>query len=116
MKLSKEFLKYIPYRNERSRNIYLDEIKKLEEAKKDSRKKERLEKHECKTCFYIISSRIGAAVCTTRPCAICETEMDFCNSNTDCLCVDCARKHKLCKHCMADIELRSRRKEGWPKD
>lgn len=35
-------------------------------------------------------------------------------TNVDVLCVDCARRAQLCKHCGADIDLKNRRKRTLP--
>ena len=37
----------------------------------------------------------------------------YSSTNTDRLCMDCAKKHHLCKHCGGDISMRARRKD-WP--
>jgi hypothetical protein len=116
MRLRKDNLKEACHNNERARRWYKERIQQAEEATKDARKSERMKRHECKVCFYLYPDRIGGSAITTQPCACCEVEMDFCNTNTDKLCLACAQKHKLCRHCMADIELRSRRKEGWPQE
>ena len=77
----------------------------------DARKNERLKRHECKACFY--ASRIGGAAMTTRPCMSCGSEEMYGSTATDVLCMDCATKHGLCKHCGGDLEMRTRRKD-WP--
>lgn len=76
----------------------------------DSNKRYRLEKHECKTCFYFRSNRIGGAAMTTQPCAICSEAMLFGNTATSLICLNCAKQHKLCRHCGADSELRPKRR------
>ena len=82
-----------------------------EEVTNDARKNERLKRHECKACFY--ASRIGGAAMTTRPCMSCGSEEMYGSTATDVLCMDCATKHGLCKHCGGDLEMRTRRKD-WP--
>jgi ribosomal protein S27E len=77
----------------------------------DTEKSERLNRHECKACFY--SSRIGGAAMTYRPCMSCGTSVLYGSTNTDVLCMDCAKQHSLCKHCGGDLEMRTRRKD-WP--
>ena len=77
----------------------------------DARKIKRLKRHECKACFY--SSRMGGAAMTTRPCMSCGSDEMYGSTATDVLCMECAAKHELCKHCGGDLEMRTRRKD-WP--
>ncbi len=93
-------------------NAYVKQvIADAKEIETDARKAERLEKHECKACFY--NSRIGGASMTSQPCMSCHADQMYGSTNTDALCKKCAEKHGLCKHCGGDLEMRTRRKE-WP--
>ena len=74
----------------------------------DPDRKERLEKQECPICFK--GNRIGGQAITTKECDHCGTEMTFANTNTDRLCLACAKSLGVCKHCSADIDLKQRRK------
>ncbi len=74
----------------------------------DPQKKERLEKGECRYCFYV-PNRIGGASCTFRPCGICGDQIGSGNTCIDKLCKGCGKKHELCRHCGADVNLRPRR-------
>jgi len=76
----------------------------IEDAEKDERK----QKQECVVCYF--SKRVGGAMTTKVECAYCDRVMTFGNTCTDVMCIDCARKRRLCKHCGADIELKNRRK------
>ena len=89
-------------------NDTLEHAKNLET---DPRKAERIEKSECVVCFY--GSRIGGASMTNRECMSCGKNELYPSTATDVLCMGCAKKHDLCKHCGADIKLRVRRKV-WP--
>ena len=95
----------------RAKDYYNSWIELANKATSDTDKAERLKRHECKACFY--GGRIGGATITTRPCMCCGKEEHYGSTNTDVLCLDCAKKHKLCKHCGGDIEMRIRRKD-WP--
>lgn len=75
----------------------------------DARRAERLEKCECRLCFYY-SGRIGGAMMTAARCGLCDKEMRFGSTNVDVLCQECAKAKKLCRHCGADIDDKSRRK------
>jgi hypothetical protein len=72
----------------------------------DSSEEKRLEEQECRCCFY--DSKIGGAAMTETNCSNCEKILYFESTNTDKLCEDCAKKHKLCKHCGADMEYKER--------
>ncbi|MBC8738568.1 hypothetical protein F6X40_17560 [Paraburkholderia sp. UCT31] len=96
---------------ERSR-MYVDSILALaREIETDARKSLRLEKQECKSCFY--RQRVGGASMTSQPCACCGKLMQFGSTATDALCPECAKEHSLCKHCGGDLEMRPRRR-NWP--
>lgn len=82
-----------------------------ERIKDDTHKKARLEAHECKGCFYFDS--LGGAAITTQPCACCGIEQTYSSTNTDVLCMACAKEHSLCKHCGGDLDMRPLRRK-WP--
>jgi|GEM_PF-1730318 len=84
-------------------------VSRAREAAEDLRRQERLQKGECRSCFYLVG-RIGGAVVTSRPCGLCGEEMLFANTCTDVLCPSCSKSHSLCRHCGADLELRPRRR------
>ncbi len=66
----------------------------------DVRRSERLTESLCESCFYIVGKdRIGGRAITYRDCGICTKEMVFSSTCTDVLCIDCAKKRKLCKRC-----------------
>lgn len=87
---------------------WLDLARKVTE---DSDKAARLERQECKGCFY--SSRMGGAAMTSRDCMCCDKSQLFGSTNTDVLCQPCAVAESLCKHCGGDLELRTQRRK-WP--
>lgn len=87
-----------------------DAIKRAKDIAEDSDKTRRLAAQECKACFYF--SRIGGAAMTSQDCMCCGVEQLHSSTNTDALCIECAVKCKLCKHCGGDLEMIVRRK--WP--
>ena len=90
----------------------VEHVRKLaEQHATDPRRLERLAKQECVYCFY--GTRIGGAACTSRPCGGCGETILSGSTNIDALCQPCARKHTLCKHCGADLLLRTGRRK-WP--
>lgn len=57
------------------------------------------EKHLCRYCNYVNTSRIGGSMITTVICANCDEEMIFSNTCVDILCNKCAEELKVCKRC-----------------
>lgn len=84
-------------------------ISLADKFKNDPDKKERHKKQECPVCFYI-DSRIGGAMMTTVQCATCDEAMQYGSTCTDLLCLKCAKKMGLCRHCGSDIDVKKRRK------
>jgi len=84
-------------------------IELAENLQKDPDKKERLKASECIVCWYRGGGMVTNA-CVHTSCKSCNKELWFGNSNTDEICIDCAKEHKLCKHCGADLEYKERRK------
>lgn len=85
-------------------------MSKVEDSIADTDRKARLEKQRCKVCYYIDTDILACQAFTHYHCTACELELIHANSNINALCLDCAKKHKLCIHCGADIELGDRRK------
>ena len=85
---------------------YYEDCKKVIE---DPDKKNRLEKSECVLCYYYYG-KIGGSVMTSTECGSCNKELSFGNTCVDVLCPECAKKYRVCRHCGADLELKSRRK------
>lgn len=83
-------------------------LKHLNKILEDPERESRLENQECVLCHY--DSKVGGAAMTSSTCGLCETEIHSGNTNIDKLCKECAVKHKLCKHCGADIEYKNRKK------
>ena len=73
----------------------------------DPERAERLAKPECVLCHYYFS-HAGVGI-KKDECGLCGKEMRG-SSNMDLLCPECAREHRLCRHCGADLELKNRRK------
>jgi len=90
-------------------------VKSALAADQDNDRVKRLQLSLCRSCHYF-GNGIGGAAMTTRPCGICQTPVTYGSTCTDALCLNCAKKHSLCKHCGADRELRPhRRKFDWIK-
>lgn len=73
----------------------------------DIYREERLQTQECQSCYY--NPKIGGCAMTKRNCSACNTEMLFGSTNTDKLCLQCAKGRGVCKHCGADLDLKTRR-------
>ena len=88
-------------------HIQASVIKRWEEQAADARKDERIEAQHCRVCHYL--GGIGGQAMTHCNCKICDKDMCFGSTNVDDLCIDCAKKHRLCKHCGCDMELKRRK-------
>jgi hypothetical protein len=84
-----------------------------EKLNTDPDKEKRLEAQRCLSCFYFVAI-VGQAF-TDANCACCGKHERYSNTSTDLLCVECACRDNLCKHCGADINLNNDRKH-WPTD
>lgn len=72
---------------------------KLYNYDKDSDKLVRQENMICKHCYYIMTDRIAGQTFTTLNCNSCNKEMSFPTTDTDDLCMQCAKELNCCKHC-----------------
>lgn len=64
----------------------------------------RMEVHECKTCFYINSSRIGGSAMTLKNCNNCGKKEMYSSTVTNLYCLDCAKELGVCAYCSQDID------------
>lgn len=94
-----------------SKDRYAAIIERAAKLLADPDKANRVKASECVVCFY--GSKIGGAAITSQPCGLCGEMMDFGSTCTDNFCLKCASEHSLCKHCGADVNLKTRRKD-WP--
>lgn len=94
---------------DRHKHYLQSQIEKTEAAKEDTEKEKRLKSQLCKWCFYLASGLGGASI-TIKECEICSEEQMFGSTNTNTLCMACATKSKLCKHCGSDMEYKKRKK------
>ena len=94
---------------ERAKGRVDELLRHADEVRDDSRKRDRQDRHECRACFY--GGRIGGAAMTRRDCMCCGESQLYGSTATDVLCLECAKIHKLCKHCGGDLEMRTRRRE-----
>jgi hypothetical protein len=104
------------WQTERAKDAYNHYQKLAEAMKTDNDKIARLRSHECISCYYTgkIGGRIGGSAMTHKACMCCGQDQLYSSTNTDALCMTCAQKCDLCKHCGGDVQMRVRRKE-WPK-
>jgi len=72
-------------------------IEFADKLKNDPDKNIRKSKNLCVLCYY--GPLAGGSAVTETECAACGKELLFGNTNVDILCDDCAKVHKLCKHC-----------------
>ena len=69
----------------------------------------------CAVCFYLDDGAIYGRGATSDGCVFClNAYLDGDSlpkvTKADDLCMPCARKHRLCRRCMADLHLKTRRK------
>lgn len=71
----------------------------------DKSRKHRLEEGLCKYCYYIMrGGTFAGQMITHTNCHECGKEMVFPTTMTDALCLECAKKLNLCKHCGATMD------------
>jgi len=103
--INERTIEYDTHMSKRRCDEFIATAKKLEA---DPDKEKRLEKQECKTCYYI-KGRVGGQAITTKPCGLCETEMVFGSTSTDKICKPCGKEQYLCVHCGGDISFTAKR-------
>ena len=59
----------------------------------------------CSPCYYLMSGSVAGRAITIRPCGLCEKDQTYSSTQTDALCLDCAKRNSLCRHCGGDINL-----------
>lgn len=69
----------------------------------------RIKASQCKTCFYVLYTRMGQEVDTERPCGVCGKIESYTSTSTDPICYHCAVENELCKRCGGDLHMRPRR-------
>jgi hypothetical protein len=82
---------------------------KVDRFDNDPDKERRLEKGECKFCYYV-RSKIGGAAMTTKPCNACEVPVMYSSTCTGSVCKECSKKYRVCTYCGGDINGKNRRK------
>ena len=97
----KQHIEYATKRSIAKINSLMERVIKITN---DVDSEKRLENRYCLACHYF--DRIGGAAMTTRSCMSCGVDVVYGSTNTDALCMECAVKHKLCKHCGGDIDLK----------
>lgn len=78
-------------------------LKLAEKLTNDPDSDHRHEHSLCKACHYF--TQIGGAAMTEKPCAACGADQMYGSTNTDNLCVPCAKTNNLCKHCGGHMDL-----------
>ena len=78
--------------------------KKIKDYDEDPNKMTRQGEMICKHCYYIMNDGIAGQAFWTKNCANCGKEMDFPTTDTDELCLKCAKELDCCKHCGAKLD------------
>lgn len=89
----------------RSKKLIERQLKIAKNIIDDPKKEARLKSCKCLSCFYVLDSRIGGRVMTTKPCGICEIIMQFPSTITNHLCTDCASENNLCASCGGQLDI-----------
>lgn len=74
----------------------------------DGQRARRLAAQECRYCYYLRGDRIVGWSFTDYTCGICGSKQSWSNTGVPKLCEKCAKEHKLCRSCGADLELEHR--------
>jgi hypothetical protein len=77
----------------------------------DPDKPERHSRQQCLTCYY--TPHISGRAFSPERCAGCQQHLQHPTTDIHKLCLMCARAHKLCTRCGADIDHNTSRKD-WP--
>lgn len=85
-------------------------IANAERAFADLDRDKRLQRHECRWCFYAMSRRLAGQATTTKPCDSCGEIEHYSTTATDRVCRPCGERLGICVLCAADIDLVDRRK------
>lgn len=95
----------------RASSIVESTLRRAKRMKDDTDRERRQAQHHCVACFY--EEGIAGAAMTYRPCMCCGSNELYGSTNTDALCLACAKEHLLCRHCGGDIGMNMKRKT-WP--
>lgn len=100
--MQREFRKWdedmIDYKTYYNQHRIEEMREKLIDYDNDKSYKDRINEQECKVCTYINDGFAGQAF-TDSHCGICGKKMTFPTTDTDKICIDCAKENNLCKHC-----------------
>lgn len=101
----------VRYERETGNAKYLMEqlLERAENVRSDPKRIERHESSVCQMCFYC-GGRVGGACVTFKQCDLCGVRMMHGSTATDAVCLECAKKHGVCRRCGADVDLKMRRK------
>lgn len=86
-------------------------VKECEKILNDSLKEQRIQKQECRFCFY--TSRLAGNAFRNYSCGICTKAGMWHNTATPKLCNVCAKEHDLCVMCGASMNEKRRNKIKW---
>lgn len=108
MKFDKRYIE----QKTRNKNYHMKQtLEFADQLTNDPYKKKRLEKSECLICYYQPYGKIGGSAITHSKCECCDKDLIFGSTCVGVLCSDCAKKHKVCKHCGANLDLSTKRRK-----
>ena len=106
----KELLDKINLSTEYQKQYTQEYMQRAIQAEKDMYYKDRLKNRLCMSCYYLQETIFACTEITQSNCKICDKEMIFGTSLITPICDECAKKYRLCKQCMCDINFKKRRK------
>jgi hypothetical protein len=86
-----------------------DFLTKAENLGEDRQAYERHKAQECLWCYYVAGNRIVGQAFTNYHCKGCYADFAHHNTGVPALCADCAKNHRLCRQCGADLDYKNRR-------
>jgi hypothetical protein len=101
------------FRTSMARSYAEDALAAVASFNADEQRAARKTACECRTCFYLRSSRIGGAAMTYWNCGLCGVENLHSSTATPRICRECAEEHELCAECGGDVKMRGNRSK-WP--
>ncbi len=88
-----------------------DLLKLAKKLQRDPQREQRLAEQKCKACFYFVG--LAGAAFTSQPCMSCGEVQRYSSTNTSAMCVPCAQRGSLCRHCGGDLDMDPQR-DSWP--
>ncbi len=101
----------VNHANEMANNAKDNVVSRALNVFQDPQREKRLKECLCLACAYIRQGMLAGQTFTRWTCAACEKpQPEWPNTAVPKLCLECADRYGLCVRCIADLDLRARRK------